>query len=338
MKHGSLFSGIGGFDLAAEWMGWENVFQVEIDDYCQKVLAKNFPNVKRYGDIKEFKGEKHSVDILTGGFPCQPFSHAGKRKGESDDRYLWPEYLRIIREIQPAYVVGENVAGLTSMDDGKALDRILLDLEGEGYVTEQFIIPACGVGAWHRRDRIWIVAYTEGCGDRRGLRQVYGEEGERPRPKEQYEDDAQQPDNASEALPPTLSKRNQPNTPCANPNSIRTYTKEINSTKTRINAQRGAEGLGEDVSDTDSLRRKGGENREESKKMPQPNDKQFERYSKLHRTNGAYWTSEPNVGRVANGVSRRVDRLKGLGNAIVPQVAYEIFKAIDKINETNRYA
>ena len=159
MRHGSLFSGIGGFDLAAQWMGWENVFQVEWDEYCQKVLAKNFPNVKRYGDIKEFKGERHSVDILTGGFPCQPFSHAGKRKGESDDRYLWPEYLRIIREIQPSYVVGENVAGLVSMEDGKTLDGILSDLEGEGYETEQFIIPASAVQASHDRSRIWIVAY-----------------------------------------------------------------------------------------------------------------------------------------------------------------------------------
>jgi len=160
MKHGSLFSGIGGFDLAAQWMGWDNVFQVEIDDYCQKVLTKNFPNVKRYGDIKEFKGKRGSVDILSGGFPCQPFSVAGKRKGESDDRYLWPEYLRIIREIQPTYVVGENVGGLTSMDDGKTLEGIFSDLEGEGYTVESFIIPACGVGAWHRRGRIWIIAYS----------------------------------------------------------------------------------------------------------------------------------------------------------------------------------
>jgi DNA (cytosine-5)-methyltransferase 1 len=168
MRHGSLFSGIGGFDLAAQWMGWENIFQVEWDSHCQKVLAKNFTNVKRYGDIKEFDGTQYrgTVDILSGGFPCQPFSHAGKRKGESDDRYLWPEYLRIIREIQPSYVVGENVAGLVSMEDGKTLDGIFSDLEGEGYETEQFIIPACSVGAWHRRDRIWIVAY----GSNKGIR------------------------------------------------------------------------------------------------------------------------------------------------------------------------
>ncbi|HDY88437.1 MAG TPA: DNA (cytosine-5-)-methyltransferase, partial [bacterium] len=144
MRHGALFNGIAGFMLAAEWMGWENVFSVEIDDWCNNVSKKNFPNVIQYGDIKTFKGEAGSVDILTGGFPCQPFSHAGFRKGKSDDRYLWPEYLRIIREIKPTYVVGENVAGLISMEDGKILDGIFTDLEDEGYNIESFIIPACG--------------------------------------------------------------------------------------------------------------------------------------------------------------------------------------------------
>jgi len=121
MRHGSLFSGIGGFDLASAWMGWENVFQVEIDDHCQKVLAKNFPNVKRYEDIREFKGERGSIDILTGGFPCQPFSTAGKKKGTDDNRYLWPEMFRVIKEIQPEYIVCENVYGIIKL----ALDEVL---------------------------------------------------------------------------------------------------------------------------------------------------------------------------------------------------------------------
>ncbi|KKL20859.1 hypothetical protein LCGC14_2451230, partial [marine sediment metagenome] len=116
MRHGALFNGIAGFMLAAEWMGWENVFSVEIDDWCNKVSKKNFPNVIQYGDIKTFKGEAGSVDILTAGFPCQPFSHAGKRKGKSDDRYIWPETIRVIREIRAPVVVGENVAGLISLE------------------------------------------------------------------------------------------------------------------------------------------------------------------------------------------------------------------------------
>jgi len=163
MNHGSLFSGIGGFDLAAEWVGWTNVFQVDNDKWCQKILQKNFPNTDKYEDIKEFDGTKYrgTVDIISGGFPCQPFSHAGKRKGEADDRFLWFEMLRIIREVQPQWVVGENVAGLLSMDGGKTLETILTSLEDEGYNNEIFVIPACGVGAWHKRERVWIVSNTD---------------------------------------------------------------------------------------------------------------------------------------------------------------------------------
>ena len=233
MRHGSLFTGIGGFDLASSWMGWENVFQVEWDKWCQKVLAKNFPDALRFGDIVEFNkmlqdgkittdtecqrtfrqsenkedGRNRKeiftngvqtakgiipcgnssignderinighIDIITGGFPCQPFSHAGKRAGISDERYLWPEMLTTIRILKPTFVVGENVAGLISMENGKTLDGILSDLANEGYETEQFIIPACGVGAWHRRDRIWIVCHTERNGCENGYKETRGQE------------------------------------------------------------------------------------------------------------------------------------------------------------------
>lgn len=297
MNHGSLFSGIGGFDLAAQWMGWENVFQVEIDDYCNKVLEKNFPNVKRYGDIKEFKGERGSVDILTGGFPCQPFSHAGKRQGEADDRYLWPEYLRVIREIQPAYVVGENVAGLISMDDGKTLDGILLDLEGEGYVTEQFIIPACGVGAWHRRDRIWIIAYNAN-----------------PRIKRVQE----RPDEVRR---------------CEDVSDTRLQRQEEHEEQAT-----GIKQCGENVPNTESKRLQGESKRQVGASIEFAEGDWWESEPRLggmvarlsSRLDG-YWDREPDIPRVATGVKNRVDRLKGLGNAIVPQVAYEIFKAIDNM-------
>jgi len=236
MRHGSLFSGIGGFDLAAEWMGWENVFQVEWDKYCQKVLAKNFPNVKRYGDIKEFDGTKYRglVDIISGGFPCQPFSIAGKRKGKDDDRYLWPEYLRIIREAKPTFVTGENVPGIIELE----LDNIIADLEGEGYTTEQFIIPACAVNAPHRRDRIWIIA-----------------------------------------------------------NSNSEYSKKY---------------IGRDKF------------RQAGRKVP------FGRsiYEPLWDRNWIEVASE--VCRVDDGIPAKLDRIKSLGNAIVPQVAYQIFKAIEE--------
>jgi len=162
MNHGSLFSGIGGFDLAAAWMGWNNVFSCEKDEWCNKVLAKNFPNTERHLNIKDFNAKKYNgtIDIISGGFPCQPFSVAGQRKGKADDRYLWEEMLRIINEAKPAFVVGENVTGIIGM----ALDTVLSDLEAQDYTTETFIIPACSKNAWHRRDRVWIVAYANRIG------------------------------------------------------------------------------------------------------------------------------------------------------------------------------
>jgi DNA (cytosine-5)-methyltransferase 1 len=157
-----LFSGIGGFDLAASWMGWQNVFQVEIDKFCRKVLEKNFPETKRYSDIKDFKGYEYTnrIDVISGGMPCQPFSTAGKRKGKDDDRYLWDEMLRVIATIKPTYVVGENVPGIISL----ALDTVLSDLEAQNYTTETFIIPACAVNAPHKRDRVWFIAYANSIG------------------------------------------------------------------------------------------------------------------------------------------------------------------------------
>ena len=234
-----LFAGIGGFSLAGHWLGWETVAFVEWDDYCKKVLTKNFPGVPIYGDIKQYRGQEGTADVICGGFPCQPFSQAGKRQGQADDRYLWPEMLRVIQEVKPRWVVGENVAGLITMEDGRTLERILTDLEDAGYRSEVFVIPACGVGAWHRRDRIWIVANT----DNKGL--------------ERYNDRT-------------------------------TSTIQTESTRTNIRTENISNG-------------------------------------------GKYWSAEPDVGRVAHGVSSRVDRLKSLGNAIVPQIAFELFKVIDKI-------
>lgn len=156
-----LFAGIGGFSLAGHWRGWETIAFVEKEPYCQKVLAKNFPNVPIHSDIRDYKPKKHAADIICGGFPCQPFSSAGKRKGKEDDRFLWPEMLRVIREAKPTFVVGENVAGILSMDNGAVFEEICLSLEGEGYAVQSFVIPAQAVGAPHRRDRVWIVGYSE---------------------------------------------------------------------------------------------------------------------------------------------------------------------------------
>jgi len=160
MRHGSLFSGIGGFDLAAEWMGWTNVFHCEVDPFCNRVLNHHFPQSIGYENIKEtiFSVHRGDIDILTGGFPCQPYSMAGRRLGKQDERHLWPEMLRAIREIEPTYVVGENVRGLLTWNEGVVLDEIYADLEAEGYEVGTFVLPAIGVDAPHKRDRVWIVA------------------------------------------------------------------------------------------------------------------------------------------------------------------------------------
>ena len=160
MRHGSLFSGIGGFDLAAEWMGWENVFHCEWMEFPRKVLDYHFPNADSHIDIckTDFRKYANTIDVLTGGFPCQPFSLAGKRKSTNDERYLWGEMLRAIQEIKPKFVIAENVFGITNIDGGLVFQQVCLDLENEGYEVQPFIIPACAKNAPHRRDRCWFVA------------------------------------------------------------------------------------------------------------------------------------------------------------------------------------
>jgi DNA-cytosine methyltransferase len=160
MKHGSLFSGIGGFDLASEWMGWENVFHCEWMEFPRKVLDYYWPNADSHIDIckTDFKKYEGTIDIISGGFPCQPFSLAGKRKGTDDERYLWGEMLRAIQEIKPKFVIAENVFGITNIDGGLVFEQVCLDLEAEGYEVQPFIIPAAAKNAPHRRDRCWFIA------------------------------------------------------------------------------------------------------------------------------------------------------------------------------------
>ena len=163
-SHGSLFSGIGGFDLAAEWVGWENVFHCEWMPFPRQVLKYHFPNSISYEDITktDFTIHRGSIDILTGGFPCQPYSLAGKRKGTEDSRHLWPEMLRAIREIQPKWILGENVFGIVNWSGGLVFEQVQSEMEAEGYEVQPFVIPACAKDAPHRRDRTWFVAYCGG--------------------------------------------------------------------------------------------------------------------------------------------------------------------------------
>jgi len=180
VKHISLFSGIGGFDLAAEWAGWTNLASCEINPFGRKALEYYWPNAYHHDDIKTLTGstieyeaqKRYGPDwradgvILSGGFPCQPYSLAGKRLGKEDERHLWPEMLRVIREIQPDWIVGENVFGLVNWSDGLVFDEVQTDLEAQGYEVQAFVLPACSADAPHRRDRVWIVAHTNnlrGC-------------------------------------------------------------------------------------------------------------------------------------------------------------------------------
>jgi len=239
--HLDLFSGIGGFALAAGWAGFNTIGFCEVEDYPRRILSKRFPSVRLHGDIRELDGSAYrGVTLITGGYPCQPFSQAGKRQGAADDRHLWPEMLRVVKQARPSWVLAENVAGHITM----GLDQVLADLEGEGYACRAVVIPACAVNAPHRRDRVWIIAKSladSGSGRRQGG---------------------------------------------------------------KLQAGRHEPGLcGTDVADFPSLG-----------------------YEKI---GSSYWETEPDVGRVADGISHRVDRLRGLGNAIVPQVAYELIRHLE---------
>lgn len=294
MRHGSLFSGIGGFDLAAEWMGWENVFHCEWNEFGQKVLKHYWPNAKSYGDIKQtdFNIWRGRIDVLSGGFPCQPYSMAGKRLGKEDDRHLWPEMLRAIREIQPRWIVGENVRGIISWGGGVVFDEVQSELEAEGYEVLPFLLPAVAKNAPHRRDRVWFVAYSISEGLQRSIR-------------------------------PTQS----------NKDGNRLFgggsaSSDLRSSITDISNER-------DAANTNSRR-------QSSKEYWKERSRQF---TETGLSN--YWSDFPTQSPICSrndGIPGRLDgitfpkwrneSIKAYGNAVVPQIPYEIFKAIEKYEQS----
>jgi len=256
MTVGSLFAGIGGFDLGFERAGFEITWQVEIDPFCRAVLAQHWPDVRRYEDVRTVGAELGYVDVLCGGFPCQDISVAGRGDGIDGARSgLWSEYARLIRELRPRYVVVENVAALLT----RGLGRVLGDLAACGYDAEWDCLPASAFGAPHRRDRLWLVAYPQ----RDELRDQPGRRGG--------------PRGVSASVP-------------------------------RHN------GAAEHVADADDRREL------------QPQGRIFDERRRFG--DGGWWRIEPHVGRVAHGIPARVDRLRGLGNAIVPQIAEWIARQI----------
>ena len=286
-----LFSGIGGFSLGLKRAGMETIGFCEIDPFCRKVLAKHWPDVTVHTDIRGLNGKdyKGRADVICGGFPCQPFSQAGKRRGTEDDRHLWPEMLRVISEVRPTWVIGENVIGFVKME----LDSVLSDLEREGYQTRAFIIPACGIDAPHKRDRVWIIAHANSEGKSDGP----VNEGPRPRQLELM----------------------------ADPNSgFSSVTQQaVQAGRTTTNSG------GEDVAYSESERVQ----RLWSSGEQKPHTYGGQKLSLCgsERPRPAYWEAEPGMGRVVDGIPNRVDRIKGLGNAVVPMVVEVIGNAIMEI-------
>lgn len=288
LTHLSLFTGIGGLDLAAEWAGFTTVGQCEFADYPTKVLEKHWPDVPRWRDVRTLTKESfyertglRTVDVISGGFPCQPFSVAGKQKGKGDDRYLWPEMLRVITELRPRCVVGENVPGIIKIAAG----QVVKDLERAGYHVVVFNFEGAAVGAWHRRSRVFFV----------GIADVADTDGGWLHDSNRKEDQ------------PARSREND-------------ICKQSGG-EWRLIQSAGARACADERL-VDNAMRSGC-----------AGDARWGKSQEL--ADGRCWAAEPDVGRVAHGIPNRVDRLKCLGNAVVPQQAYPIFKAL--MEELNRW-
>ena len=306
LTHLSLFSGIGGLDLAAEMAGFVTVGQCEWADYPTKVLEKHWPDVPRWRDIRTLTGDDffertglRTVDVISGGFPCQPFSVAGKQRGKEDDRFLWPEMCRVIHEIRPTWVIGENVPGIVNL----ALDQVLADLENIGYSTQAFIIPACGVDAPHLRYRVAIVAYSESKQP----------SGRMQRSEENASGDGEQRDDFGSGVQDVWFRDGRQDKP-----------------RTSGMADGVRAGVYKTASNTESCNVQ----KHSSRKIFRGGVLQTSTRG-VAGTHPAWenWPDESGIPRVDDGVSDRMDRLKCLGNAVVPQQFYPIFKAIHDIEE-----
>ena len=294
LKHGSLFSGIGGFDLAAEWAGWENIFHCEWNEFGQKVLKHYFPKSISYNDITktDFNVHRGEIDIISGGFPCQPYSSAGKRLGKEDERHLWPEMLRTIREVKPRWVVGENVLGLVNWNDGLVFNEVQVELEAEGYEVQAYVLPAAGINAPHQRYRVWFVAYSNLYNDKRKIRKFNGE-------KEGISKEYREKHSTSREF----SRTNISN--ATNSNKI---------------------GLSTKMEDGELGRK-------------------FRFAKRDERDMWHTFPTQPPICGGDDGIPKELDgitipkwrneSIKAYGNAIVPQVAFQIFKAINEFERLN---
>jgi DNA (cytosine-5)-methyltransferase 1 len=331
LNHGSLFSGIGGFDLASEWMGWNNSFHCEWNEFGQRILKYYWPKAISYEDITktDFTIWRGKIDVLTGGFPCQPYSHAGKRLGKDDDRHLWPEMLRAIREIAPEYVVAENVLGIVSWNDGLVFNEVQADLEAEGYEVQPCVLPAAGVGAPHRRDRVWFVAHAISDGQQlRKSKENRFKTGE----SEGIEDKRKRVWNDRGRI---SKQRNVINANIIRRGRLQNQRKETGPQES--NELSGGEYRIQDATDTSNFKLQGSKQYRSVKSKGQTERKGRQFSGSVP----SKWQDFPTQSPICSGndeLSSRLDgitfpkwrqeSIKGFGNAIVPEVALQIFKAI----------
>ncbi len=301
-----LFSGIGGFSLGLHSTGiFDTIKFVEFDEFCQKVLKKNYPNIPIEGDIKNVKGEEFEADIVVGGFPCQPFSVAGKQKGRDDNRYLWPEMFRLIKEIKPEFVIGENVQGLVNLQNGMVLRQVQDDLEGEGFEVQCFLIPASGIGAWHQRFRVWIVGHSK----HNGL--LAAEKRSRDKKINGGTQEGQNQTIESERTSGSNNNGNVSNTISELSDGCSSTSRDSEAELIRLECNEGWH--------WNQVR------------------SEVERCSEQSKsTDRTWWQIESDLCGVPNGISRELDkdrasRIKSLGNAIVPQMARIFGLAIKKV-------
>ena len=330
-----LFSGIGGFSLGLESTGgFKTIAFVEKNEFCQKVLKKHWPNITIEGDIRNVKGEKYQADIISGGFPCQPFSVAGKRKGTDDDRYLWDETIRVIRECKPRWFIGENVEGLININNGVVLKQVQTDLEEAGFEVQCIVIPAAGVGAWHQRKRIWIMAYSDSNGH---WNKIKGSDGEKKKIQNKY----WKGNSSTGKFSGTNSIRQTRSEHVSNSNSI--GLGGWNSKRCAVEGwlflsreqercQMGSKTTRRDEHVSNSNSKRLERHRSEYKLQKNGGEKYFIR-SGHDETRESWWQTQSRICRIPNGVSTRMDRnrnerLKSLGNSIVPQIVREIGFAI----------
>ena len=287
-----LFSGIGGFSLGLESTGFfKTIAFVEKDKFCQKVLRKNFPNVPIEDEVRNVKGERFKADVITGGFPCQPFSVAGKRRGTEDDRFLWDETIRIVSEQKCKWFIGENVEGIINIQDGMVFRQIHDDLESEGFEVQSLIIPASGVGAWHQRKRVWIIANNVFNSNNKTANKIKSSNGSENKISEKY----RQKFGSIWQFNGTINENVSNSTPI--------NLRNANSTSIESSINRQREG-------------------------------KFRRASSWgQQCQESWWQTQSELCGVPDGVAYeldkdRVNRIKSLGNSIVPQIAKEIGKAI----------